>query len=264
MFRRGQLVLIAAGPGTAKSALTLSMAIQAQIPSLIFSADSDAYTQLSRAISILTGIPMTESESMALEDELPDDVMEALSQTPIRIDYDAAPSIDMIEEIMESYWELNGEYPSIVVVDNITNVENENADGDPFAGLETLMEYLHSMARKTGACVIGLHHVKGDYNDGDKPIPLSGVKGQIGRVPQMILTLHKKQDELDPEKTVLCISPVKNRGGKPDATGQTYAELHFVGNHMSISDMEHDRQVLLDQDAWERQMEEEMYGSSMG
>jgi len=237
VFRRGQLVLIAAGPGTAKSALTLALTIQSGVPSMIFSADSDAFTQMTRSISMLTDIPLTKSTEMVLEDKIPDDVAENMSGVPLRIDYESSPSPEDIEEILEAYWELFGEYPTLIVIDNITNVSGVgNVDDDFSAGLEGLMDYLHSMARETAACVIGLHHVNGPYNDGDKPIPLSGIKGQIGRVPEMILTLHKRK--FDDETMILCVSKVKVRGGQPDPSGNTWAELEFKGFKMSFRDPE--------------------------
>lgn len=235
MFRRGQLVLIAAGPGTAKSALTLALTIQSGVPSMIFSADSDAFTQMTRAISIITDIPLAETTEMVLHNAIPGEINRQMSAVPLRIDYETSPGPDDIEEILEAYWELFGEYPTIVVVDNITNVSGVGGDDDDYStGLEGLMDYLHGMARATAACVIGLHHVTGPYNDGDKPIPLGGVKGQIARVPEMVLTLHKRP--LDDETSILCVSGVKVRGGKSDATGMTWAELEFVGSRMSFRD----------------------------
>ena len=97
------------------------------------------------------------------------------------------------------------------------------------------MDYFATMARNTEACVIGLHHVTGPYVDADKPIPLSGVKGQITRVPAMVLTLHRRAGELG-EPDTLCVSTVKNRGGKSDPSGHTFAELDFRGASMSITD----------------------------
>lgn len=237
VFRRGQLVLIAAGPGTAKSALTLALTIQSEVPSMIFSADSDAFTQMTRSISILTDIPLSETTEMVLTESIPPDISKLMSSVPLRIDYESSPSPDDIEEILEAYWELFGEYPTLIVIDNITNVSGVGGEDDDYStGLEGLMDYLHSMARETAACVIGLHHVTGPYNDGDKPIPLSGVKGQIARVPEMVLTLHKRR--VDEETMILCISKVKVRGGQPDPSGNTWAELAFIGSRMSFRDVE--------------------------
>lgn len=234
--RQGQLVLIAAGPGIGKSAMTLTMVLKALVPTLMYSADSDAFTQLTRSIANVADMKVSAAAEMVLEERITNEIREQLREIPLLIDYNSSPTPDDIEEILMAYYELNNEFPVMIVVDNITNVVTDASDsGDPFSGLEALMDYLHSMARTTGACVIGLHHVTGDYNNGDKPIPLNGVKGQITRVPEMVLTLHKKP--IENGRWILCVSPVKNRGGKADPTGQTYAELEFIGETMSVIDV---------------------------
>ncbi|ERB55292.1 hypothetical protein N806_29705 [Rhodococcus sp. P27] len=235
-FLRGQLVLVAAGPGTGKSAFVLTMALKARVPTLYFSADSDAFTQLTRSLSIMTGWSLDQSAKAVLTGEL-GEAEEAFNGIPIRFNYNASPSLDNIETSMRSYEEVYGDFPSLVVIDNVTNVRSGgDGDDDPFAGLESLMDYLHDMGRATGACVIGLHHVTGAYNDADKAIPLSGVKGQITRVPEMVLTLHRQTSDLDFGSDTLFVSTVKNRGGKSDPSGVDAAELEFIGDRMTIRD----------------------------
>jgi hypothetical protein len=231
--RQGQFILVAAGPGTGKSAFTLAYALKSGLPTLYFSADSDAFDQLTRSISILTGWELKKAKEAVLRNDM-DELKDALG-VPIRFDYNATPTLDNIESAVNAYEEVYGEYPQIIIVDNVTNVDIESDGEEGYAGLEGLMEYLHSMARNTGACVFGLHHVNGEYNNADKPIPLNGVKGQISRVPQMILTIFKLPGQ-DDSYVVLCISAVKNRGGKPDPSGQTYSELEFFGDTMTIKD----------------------------
>lgn len=254
IFRRGQLVLVAAGPGTGKSVLALTLSLQSAVPSLMFSADSDAFTQLSRAIANICGIPLNIAEDMVIAENIPQDVR----AIPLRIDYSASPSTDDIKEMLMSYWEVYGFYPSVVIVDNLTNVVSEMTDnGDPFSGLEGLMDFLHGMARETSACVVVLHHVTGDYNNGNKPIPLNGVKGQITRVPEMVLTIHRKPG-YEEDHWILCVSPVKNRGGRPDPTGETYAELHFRGDLMSVTDLAPELQDQFRVEDWAHYEEEMM------
>jgi replicative DNA helicase len=232
-FLRGQLCLVCAGPGTGKSAFVLTYALKAGIPTLYFSADSDAFTQLSRSLSILTGCSMEQAAKAVRDGDL-GDAAEALAGIPIRFNYSASPTLDQIETSMMSYEEVYGDFPALVVIDNVTNVRGGGEDDDPFSGLESLMDYLHGMARTTSACVIGLHHVTGTYNDADKAIPLSGVKGQISRVPEMILTLHRVADDFAEE---LRVSTVKNRGGKSDPSGADYVPLLFAGDTMQIRDL---------------------------
>jgi len=206
------------------------------VPCLYFSADSDAFVQLTRSISIQSGISLEQAATAVRDDKL-GDVVEELAGIPLRFNYSASPTCDDIELSMQAYEEVYGDYPSLVVVDNITNVlgKSSNGEDDPFSGLESLMDYLATMGRNTEACVVGLHHVTGPFNDADKPIPLSGLKGQIGRVPAMVLTLHKRPGEI-PGTDALCVSTVKNRGGRADPTGQEFVRLEFTGDTMSIKD----------------------------
>jgi len=233
-FLRGQLCLVCAGPGTGKSAFVLTYALKARVPTLFISADSDAFTQLSRSVSILTGRPMDRSSREVREERLDDEAKQALADIPIRFTYHASPTLDQIEQTMMSYDEVYGDFPSLVVIDNVTNVRSGGEEDDPFSGLESLMDYLHDMARSTAACVVGLHHVTGGYNDASKPIPLSGVKGQITRVPELVLTLHRVQETFASDS--LRVSTVKNRGGKADPSGIDYTSLEFVGDTMQIRD----------------------------
>jgi hypothetical protein len=233
-FLRGQLALICAGPGVGKSALVLTYALKAKVPTLYFSADSDAFTQLSRSVSIVTGWDMGRTTRMVRNEQLGETSKE-FDNIPIRFIYDASPTPKRIETVMEAYWELYGDYPALAVIDNVTNVRTGgDNDDDPFAGLESLMDELHRMARVTGSCVIGLHHVTGKYNDACEPIPLSGVKGQIARVPEMVLTLHKISEQFGPAS--LRVSTVKNRADKSDPSGYDWTELDFWGDTMQIKD----------------------------
>ena len=233
-FLRGQLALVCAGPGVGKSALVLNYALKARVPTLYLSADSDAFTQLSRSLSVLTGWPMERTTRMVRAGDL-GDATDEFKDIPIRFNYAASPNLTQISDTMRSYEEVYGDYPALVVIDNVTNVRTGgDNDDDPFSGLEALMDELHTMARFTGSCVIGLHHVTGPYNDAATPIPLSGVKGQIARVPEMVLTLHKQPEEFGPD--LLCVSTVKNRAGKADPSGSDYVELEFNGDTMRITD----------------------------
>lgn len=229
---KGQLCLACAGPGTGKSAFVLNYALKAKVPTLYISADSDGFTQTSRGISILTGWSMERSATAVISGDL-GEAAGVFDDIPIRFEYEASPTLDEVEELLEAYFEVYNVYPALVIVDNVTNVLAGD-DDNPYAGLEALMEYLHKLARDTGACVIGLHHVTGGYNDANKPIPLSGVKGQIARVPEMVITMYRNSTGIGAD--TLHVSAVKNRAAKADPTGWDAAELEFVGDSMQIRD----------------------------
>ncbi|AEV52127.1 putative helicase [Rhodococcus phage RGL3] len=232
LFRRGQLSLVAAGPGVGKSAFVLNYALKSRVAALYFSADSDAFVQLTRSVSILADKHVKDSTKLVLEDRL-DEVSEELSGVPIRFNYSTSPTIQTIENAVAAYDETYGDFPDLIVIDNVLDVLIDHSE-EGYTGLEDLMAYLHDMARSTEACVVGLHHVTGTYNDADKPIPMSGVKGQITRIPEMVLTLHKQISEYGPD--TICVSTVKNRGEKADPSGNDVVELEFKGDYMNVTD----------------------------
>lgn len=238
-FRRGGFCLVVAGPGTGKSALALTMGLRFgnEHPGMVFSADSDAFEQAARAFCATTGADRAVGERFALGrlEGAEQELAEQVAGIPMRFNYDSSPTIDVLNMNMEAFEELYGEYPHYTIVDNVTNVQNGTSDNaeNPFGGLETFMEYLNTMARKTQTFVMGLHHTLGAFNDGAKPIPLSGVKGQITRVPPQVITLFR------PEEDKIGVSVVKNRGGRGDASGNRYALLDFEGSTMTIKDPDH-------------------------
>lgn len=230
-FLLGQLSLICAAPGIGKSAFALALALESGAPTLYFSADSDAVTQGARAISTLTGIPMDQAKEQAKHS-----YGDQLGNLAVRFVFDPAPTLDLIKTQLKAFEEQYGVPPDLVVVDNITNVITgfEGNAEDPFGGLESLMDWLHQLARDTGAHVCGLHHVTGEYNNGNTPIPLRGIKGQIGRVPEMVLTLHRVTNDYGPDE--LNVSPVKNRANEGNPSGYGFISLQFTGETMQITD----------------------------
>ncbi|BET51798.1 hypothetical protein RGQ21_67800 [Kitasatospora aureofaciens] len=238
-FRRGELSLVAAGPGTGKSLWALNLALYGSLPAMYWSADSNAATQLSRSTAILTGDNVKEIKKALLEDKF--DTYERVlgDKWWIRFSYEAMPTPADMEADLEIYYEVFGCHPHLCVVDNITNVDTGGAgDAESFTfGLEGMCEYLNDMARETEAHVQALHHVVGEYSDGLKPIPLSGVKGKIGRVPSLIMTIHREPDEQGMNR-VLNLSPVKNREGFADASGQTFAAMELDSNTLRLKDVE--------------------------
>ncbi|MFE4513781.1 AAA family ATPase [Kitasatospora sp. NPDC056783] len=237
-FLRGTFSLVVAGPGTGKSLFALNLALHGNIPALYFSADSGAATQLSRATAIIAGSDVKEVKHRLLEDDF-EDYAEVLGKRWwVRFVYEARPTLADLEVTIAAYFEVFGCYPHLIVIDNITNIDVGGVgDAESFTfSLEGLCEYLAEMARETRAHVLALHHVTGEHSDGMNPIPLSGVKGKIGRVPSLILTIHKEIDGMDGR--VLHVSPVKNREGFEDSSGQTFASYDFNKANMRLTDVD--------------------------
>lgn len=228
-FRRGQFHLIAAAPGVGKSLLALTLALEVQEPTFYFSADSDAFTMYVRTASSRLRWTTTEVENQ-LEvgnTQLIDASVEQ-STRHIRWSFDTNPDYQTIEEELLAYCVTYGCWPSLIVLDNITNAETESGEGQ--AALESVCDYLHALARTTGACVVGLHHVTGYFDDGTSPVPLSGLKGKVSKIPEQVLTLFRNPQQ--PGSMGVCV--VKNRGGKADPSGGSVVFLECELERMTL------------------------------
>ncbi|MFF5371354.1 AAA family ATPase [Streptomyces sp. NPDC013187] len=242
-FRRAELSLVVAGPGTGKSLFALFLAMMANIPVLYFSADSSSATQVARATAMITGEDakgikdaLTEGDFSEYEDALG-------KRWWTRFNFSARPTQQELELHLLCYLEVYGCTPHLLVVDNVTNVDT-GAVGDAEAytfGLEGLCEYLSEMARATNAHVLGLHHVTGPHSDGLTPIPLSGVKGQVHRVPSLIMTIHKEVDGMN--SRILHASPVKNREGFEDSSGGTFASFRLNRSNLRLEELDEELPV---------------------
>lgn len=214
--------------------MILTYAMRSKVPTLYFSADSDSYTQAHRMLSIAKGIPLHESAEIVRSGDL-GAYTDVYTQIPIRFNYISSPGLGDIERLIEAYDAVYGVYPELIVIDNVTNIVGAGGDDDKSAAAQdALMDYCHDMSRGTSASVVALHHVTGTYNDGNKPIPLSGVKNQITRVPELVLSMYRDRAEFGPD--TLHVAAVKNRFGKPDPSGMDTAELEWIGETMQIRD----------------------------
>jgi hypothetical protein len=218
-FRRSQFCLLAAGPGVGKSLVSVTLALRAGIPALYLSADSDEHTMYTRLGAMLTGWK-TQDVEQAVRDKSPgyQTVEQAIqSAHNVRWNFNPDPDTWELEQDLLAFSGVYGEMPSLIVVDNLKDLYG-GQDGD--WQMADRCEYLKVVARQTGACVIALHHVTGEYDDGNKPVPMSGLIDKISKKPELIITLNRNPQMVTFEgyQTMnACI--VKNRGGRADASG---------------------------------------------
>lgn len=219
-IRRGQLAIIAGGPGTGKSAVIQNIIQRGNglagddkkvNTCFYFSADSDAMTMFKRSVSIETGWEQSEVERLLKEGRQSEmDAIVDQAASHFEWSFRSSPDDNDVHTQLSGYLTKHGEYPHIVVVDNLKNLYA--GGGGEFEALEGNCEFLHELAKETGAAVVALHHVTGENEDGMKPIPLSGLRGKVSKTPAVIWTLHRTPSHLN-------ISPVKNRNGKAQASG---------------------------------------------
>jgi len=219
-LRRGQLSIIAGGPGTGKTAVLHNIIQRGNGQEgdgkkvntcLYFSADSDAMTIFKRAVSIETGWEQSEVERLIREGRQAEmDAIVDQAASHFEWSFMSSPSDEDVHTQVQAYLTKYGAMPEIIALDNLKNLYA--GGGGEFEALEGNCEFLHELAKETGAAVIALHHVTGENEDGMKPIPLSGLRGKISKTPACVWTLHRSETHLN-------ISPVKNRNGKAQASG---------------------------------------------
>lgn len=210
-LRRGQLHMLIAAPGVGKSVLATAYVVQSGVKTLYLSLDTDAHTTCSRAASAATGYPLTMVEKALTPGQEQDWVIQVLRDVDnVRYAFTSAPDSAEIGNRIVAYSEAAGEYPELVVVDNLGNV---SYDDEEFTGMRRLTRDLQSVAGKTRSAVLVLHHAVGQYEDGNRTIPMSGINGKVSKFPAMILTAHRAQPG------AVTLSVVKNRFGRADPLG---------------------------------------------
>lgn len=214
--RRGQILMIAGQPGSQKSGFALWYARRSKVRTLYFSADMDAHTAITRHAAEMSGFTV-ESVSDAIEEEAIGFFEADLLASNISFCFDSSPTLDDIADELAAYVELNDAYPELVVLDNALNVEAQI--GEESAGLRLILKETHRLARETGAAVFVLHHTREEATP-RLPQPRSAISGKVSQLPERILTVA-----LDDRDMCFMLAPVKNRGGKQDATGSTFFRL---------------------------------------
>lgn len=221
--------MIAAGPGTGKSAFILNWAYRCpEMRTLYLSADSDAATQYKRLGSMVTNYSSDYVEQQM--EHHPEELSELIGSktSHLQFDFNPYPDGEDIANQVSAYAEVYGVYPDLIVMDNAKNLRlGDGARSGEFDELEGNMEFLQLVARQTNAAVVALHHVIGTYESGDHPIPLSGIRGKLSKTPETVLTIFRGPGQS-------YISPVKNRDGRGDSSGNFWVALSTDLSRMSF------------------------------
>jgi predicted ATP-dependent serine protease len=216
---RGQLVVVFGLPGVGKSIFALHWAL-AQRLSLLLSLDTDLRTQSLRAAAALSGRRIVEiaNSSMPQAWEL---LLERKAKHVRAYDLYLQPK-ELLDLLLaeEEYW---GSTPDMVVVDNVSNLAKEAE----YAEYRRLMIELHQVARKSGSCVVVLHHVTRKVDPGKMP-SLTGGQFAGEHEAEVVLGLWR------PQRDKLNVSILKNRQGEADPTGGLYVQLSFDPERVAL------------------------------
>ncbi len=205
-LRRGQTSLTVAAPGVGKSALWLNLALRMHAPCVYWSADTDRHDVTMRALAALTGYTMDQCGEYAAAGSI--NTAELLHKAD-HISWVFDPDItgEHVTARLRAFAEINGQYPELVIVDNLSNTVTGQ---DEYAELRQVTRAMQKIARQTNAHVAMLHHALGEYENGDRPIPQGGALGKLAKTPEQMLTLFNAAENQ------MAVAIVKNRSGKPD------------------------------------------------
>lgn len=219
--------MVAGPPGAGKSTVALAIALKSRVPTLYASMDSHESTMAIRALSMATGISQSEVENRMVAD--PEWASALLKEHVghIKWMFDASPTLKDLEDQINVYRELQGDNPSLIVVDNAVDVTHDS--GDEFSSLRSLMREVKWWSRDTGAAFLILHHTSEGYEGYPCP-PRAALHGKIAQVPSLIVTLSSSQPGL------MAAAAVKNRYGPADATGKTAVWMDYAPETMMLKD----------------------------
>lgn len=209
-FRRSQLSMVAGASGCGKSVFALLLALLARVPTMYFSADTDADTMETRAKSALTGQPQRIARTS-------DPSWEAyfqreLQQKADHIVWNYETSLDPseIEEEIQAFGMAWGEWPHLIVFDVLLSYQQGAGD---WQSLNEFLLFARDIAGWSNAHVMVLHHTVGKYADDPNAPPKSALINKIDQLPAVIVTLGRGDEWWS-------IAGVKNRNGKSDALAQ--------------------------------------------
>ena len=230
IIRRAEVSMIAGTPGAGKSSIALAVAVNANVPTLYISADTNAHTMGMRVLSMVTGMSQANAENILKFEK--DNAEKILKQYDhLRWSFDSSPTLSDIDESVQAFETLWGCSPTLIVVDNLMDIAMDGME--EFSGMRQAMKELKYLARDTNACVLVLHHTKESF-EATPCQPRSAVQGMVNQIPALILTIG--QQEVG-ERNYLCISAVKNRYGRADSTGKTFSMLSFDPASMQLKDV---------------------------
>jgi len=227
-FYRGGAVLIGGTPGSMKTMFIGELVDQMKVPTLYISNDSNEATIASRFIARRIREDSKDVRERLIED--PEWAAEQLEDLDwVRWNFSPSPTLEEIEEELEAFEELWGEYPHLVVVDILMKVDYvEEGSGTD----ESIVRYLDKLARETNSCIIIACHTS-ENDPGSNGSPTQAKKAFLNKITKMaILALTCAADD-----SGFYLAPVKNRDGWANHTGEDYFTFWVQPEYATIEEL---------------------------
>lgn len=218
--RRNEMIMIAGRPGHQKSGFALWLAEQWRLRTLYFSADMSPFQASVRLACMQTGRTLPQMEKGLELGSV--DINSVLADSKISFSFRKPISFQgHIEHELEAYVELWGEFPELMVFDNLMDFEAGESD---YAAQMAILQDLDAMKSDVGSTVMVLHHAtdKGPLakEHPELPPPRSEIKGGLGEKPELTLGVA-----LNPLNLTYNVAVLKQRMGPSDPSASKFITL---------------------------------------
>ena len=209
LLYRGAVSVLASAPGQGKTITALNVVNNIEVPTLYFSNDSTKYTILSRAFSLLSEQDISISrEIIETRPEVASRVLRRWRR--VKWDFNTRPTVQEIALHGDAFRELYGEYPHLVIVDILMNVDHEGISEQNFW---KIFPELKEMAGDWQSAFLVVHHTS-EAHKGNPCPPSAAIMGKANQLPELIITQAIQGDKVH-------YAVVKNRNGASDPSGET-------------------------------------------
>ena len=224
-FRRQMVMMISGRSGHQKSGFALFLCTHWAMQGLrilYLSADMSSFTASTRIAGMLLDLTTEEVEfEMKQGGERAKRVLDVLANLPIVFAFDSPISGRTIDDNLNAYVEVWDEFPDLIVVDNLMDIEG--CDSDYTAQMDALQK-LTAIGRETGSAMLVLHHATDKnlqaINDPYSPPSRDQVKGGMSEKPELSLSVA-----LNPHTFEYKVACIKQRMGPSDPSANMYATL---------------------------------------
>lgn len=218
LFFEQQITMISGRRGSQKSGFGMWLVSQWNLPTLYVNADMTSWTANSRHISIFSGLGKDVVEE-ALQDHRRAELVAATDRSNIRFMHASRPSLDDLEAEVDAYTEMYDEPYKVVVIDNLMDIDPVAAD--EHVNLTEILQQLKPI-REAGSTIIALHHNK-DGGDTNYPSDISGLRGLVSQIPEVIVSVAIENQDGDEMPFRLTVT--KQRSGYSDPKAQDWVEI---------------------------------------